>query len=138
MLQRLDIGSRRQFAGLPETKGEATEDDNSDISSVILSEISSDILSDISFGILSDISSDILSDIFLTYLLTFFLTYLLTYLSDISSDILSDISSVILSDKFSDTILEVRHATLNSQDRGWGPGRHTELTGSRLGSRPPH
>ena len=24
-----------------------------------------------------------------------------------------------------------RHATLNSQDRGWGPARHTELTGSR-------
>ena len=89
---------------------------------------------------------------FLTYLLTFFLTYLsdisfwhifLTYLSDISFwhsllTYLSDISSVILSDKFSDTILEVRHATLNSQDRGWGPGRHTELTGSRLGSGPPH
>ena len=28
----------------------------------------------------------------------------------------------------------VRHATLNSQDRGWGPGRHTELTGSQLRS----
>ena len=50
----------------------------------------------------------------------------------------SDISSVILSDKFSDTLLEVRHATLNSQDRGWGPARHTELTGSRLRSGTPH
>ena len=26
-------------------------------------------------------------------------------------------------------VVEVRHATLNSQDRGWGPARHTELTG---------
>ena len=67
-------------------------------------------------------SSDILSDIS----------------SDISSDILSDIASVILSDKISDTLLEVRHATLNSQDRGWGPARHTELTGSRLRSGTPH
>ena len=53
------------------------------------------------------------------------MTYLLTYLSDISSDI----SSVILSDKFSDTILEVRHSTLNSQDRGWGRGGGEEGEG---------
>ena len=26
----------------------------------------------------------------------------------------------------------MQHATLNSQDRGWGPARHTELTGSQL------
>ena len=110
----------------------------SDLSSDILPDISFDILSDISFDILSDISSDILSDIFLTYLLTFFVTYLSDISSDISSDILSDISSVILSDKFSDTILEVRHATLNSQDRGWGPARHTELAGSQLRSGTPH
>ena len=32
----------------------------------------------------------------------------------------------------------VRHATLNSQDRGWGPARHTELAGSRLRSGTPH
>ena len=101
----------------------------SDLSSDILPDISFDILSDISFDILSDISSDILSDIFLTYLLTFFLTYLLTYLSDISSGILFDIS--------------FRHIFCHSfwqvfWHNTWGPARHTELTGSRLGSGPPH
>ena len=30
--------------------------------------------------------------------------------------------------------VEVRHTTLNSRDHSWGPERHTELTGSRLGS----
>ena len=30
--------------------------------------------------------------------------------------------------------LGVRRATLHSQDRGWGPARHTELTGSQLRS----
>ena len=34
--------------------------------------------------------------------------------------------------------VEVRHATLNSQDRGWGPARHAELAGSRLRSGTPH
>ena len=130
---------------LSDKSSDMSSDILSDISFDILSDISSDIsfdiLSDISFDILSDISSDILSDIFLTYLLTFFLTYLLTYLSDISdisSDILSDISSVILFDKFSDTLLEVRRATLISQNRGWGPARHTDLTESRLRSGTPH
>ena len=85
-------------------------------------DILSDILSDISFALVSDIPFDILSDI----------------LSDMSFAIVSDISPDILSDILSDTILEVRHATLNSQDRGWGPARHTELTGSRLGSGTPH
>ena len=54
--------------------------------------------------------------------------------SDISCDILSDISSAILSDKFSDTLLEFRRGTLLSQDRGWGPARNTDLTGSQLRS----
>ena len=31
----------------------------------------------------------------------------------------------------------VRHATLNSHDRGWGPARHTELAGSELRSGTP-
>ena len=34
--------------------------------------------------------------------------------------------------------VEVRHATLNSHNRGWGPARHTELTGLRLRSGTPH
>ena len=36
------------------------------------------------------------------------------------------------------TLSGVQHATLNSQYRGWGPARHTELTASRLGSSTPH
>ena len=32
----------------------------------------------------------------------------------------------------------VRHATLNSHDRSWGPARHTELAGSQLRSGTPH
>ena len=32
----------------------------------------------------------------------------------------------------------VRHATLNSQDRSWGPAHNTELTTSQLGSGTPH
>ena len=32
----------------------------------------------------------------------------------------------------------VRHATLNSQDRSWGPAHNTELTRSQLGSGTPH
>ena len=127
----------------------------SDISSDILSDISFDILSDISSGILSGISFEILSDIssdptfFLTYLFTFFLTYLLKYLwtlspriscdilSDISLNILSDISSDISFDILSDIsphmiAVEGRRGTLNSQDRGWGPARNTELARSRL------
>ena len=78
----------------------------------------SDILSDIFLNILSDIlSQTFFLNFFQTYLLTFFLTYLLT-------------CSLIA--------VEVRHATLNAQDRGWGPARHTELTGSRLRSGTPH
>ena len=60
-----------------------------------------------------------------------------------SSDILSDISFDILSDILSDIsphmiAVEVRHGTLNSQDRGWGPARNTELTRSRLRSGTEH
>ena len=81
---------------------------------------SSNILSDISFDSLSDILSGILSDIL------FGISF--DILSDTSSDILSDISPHIIA-------VEVRHGTLNSQDRGWGPGPNTELTGSQLGTR---
>ena len=117
------------FDILSDKSSDISSDILSDISSDILSDISFDILSDISFDILSDISSDILSDIFLTYLLTFFLTYLLTYLSDISSAILFDISFWHI---FCHSFWQIFwHNT-------WGPARHTELTGSRLGSGPPH
>ena len=34
--------------------------------------------------------------------------------------------------------VEVRHATLISQDRGWGPARNTDLTGSQLRSGTQH
>ena len=34
--------------------------------------------------------------------------------------------------------VEVRHATLASHDRGWGPARHTGLTWLRLRSGAPH
>ena len=34
--------------------------------------------------------------------------------------------------------VEVRHTALNSRDHSWGPARHTEHTGSRLGSGTPH
>ena len=36
------------------------------------------------------------------------------------------------------TLSGVQHATLNTQYRGWGPARHTELALSRLGSSTPH
>ena len=99
----------------------------SDISPHILSDILSDILSHTSFDILSDILSFILSDI----------------LSDRSSDSLSDISSDTLSDILSNIsphmiAVEVRHGTHNSHDRGWGPVRNTDFTGSRLGSGKEH
>ena len=116
----------------------------------------SPLLSDISFDIFSRILPDTSFDIFLTYhltfffdilsptffvnflqtyLLTFFLTYLLTFsLTHLLDDMLSDTSSDIVCH----TLLEVRHATLNSQNRRWGPARHTELTGSQLRSDTPH
>ena len=102
---------------------------------------------------------------FLTYHLTFFLTYLLTYLSDISSDIsfdilsdisfwhLSDISFDVLSDISSDISFwhffwhifwhSFWHIFCHSfwqifWHNTWGPARHTELSGSRLGSSTPH
>ena len=84
----------------------------------------SDILSDTFFNILSDISFDILSDIsfgmLVTYLLTFFLWRSGTqhWTHGIAA--------------------EVRHATLLSKDRGWGPARNTELTGSQLRSGTQH
>ena len=83
-----------------------------------------------------------------------------------SSDIFSDISFDILSDIFfwqsfwqsfwhssfwhnsrlrsgaehwpHRIAVEVRRGTLNSKDRGWGPARHTGLTGSRLRSGAEH
>ena len=65
---------------------------------------------------------------FLTYLLTFFLTYLFNILSveDRQQHWTHGIA------------VEVRHATLISHDRGWGPARNTELTGSQLRSGAQH
>ena len=122
--------------------------------------------SGISFDILFDILSDTLSDRSSAFCLPFFLTKLLTFrtsywhepqiLSDISFDILSDISFDILSDISSDMLssdtrlrsgaehwphriaAEVRRGTLNTQDRGWGPARNTEHTGSQLRSGAEH
>ena len=86
-------------------------------------------LSDISFDILSDILSlTFFLNSLPTYLLTFFLTYLLT----IS---LTHLLTYFLT--FFLTYLST-FATLNSHNRGWGPARHTELTGSRLRSGTPH
>ena len=71
------------------------------------------------------------------------------HLSDISFDILSDISSDILSDLSFDMISDISsdisfwHIFCHSfwqifWHNTWGPARHTELTGSRLGSGTPH
>ena len=119
----------------------------------ISSDISSDILSDISSDILSDISSDIfltylltffltylltffltyLLTFFLTYLLTFFLTYLLTFfLTYLLTDLLTFFLTYLLT--FFLTYLLTFFLTV----RGWGPARHTELTGSQLRSGTPH
>ena len=75
----------------------------------------------------------ILSDTFFlnflqTYLLTFYLTYLVT-----SCNYFFDTLFLQLLPILSITV-EVRHATLNSHDRSWGPARHTELAGSQLRS----
>ena len=64
----------------------------------------------------------------LTLFLTFFLTYLLTW-SRLRSG----------TEHWTHTIaVEVRHGTLNSHDRRWGPARSTELTSSRLRSGKEH
>ena len=122
---------------------------SSDILSDISLDILSDISSDISFDILSDISSDIFSDISFDIL------------SDISCDILSDMSSdslsdILLSDAFRSRgparhteltgsrlrsgtphwthriPVDVRHTTLNSHNRGFGPAHHTELCSAEV------
>ena len=72
-------------------------------------------------------------------------------LANISADTLSDLSCDILQLLLWPLFLGsstphwtrniavgVQHATLNSQYRGWGPARHTELTASRLESSTPH
>ena len=132
-----------------------------DISPDILPHISSDILSDISFDILSDLSSDILPDISFTILSDISFDILsdnifwhsFWHLSDISFDILSDISSDISFWHFFWHIFchsfwhifchSFWHIFCHSfwqivWHNTWGPARHTELTGSRLGSSTPH
>ena len=98
------------------------------------------------FELLSDIaiSSDI-PDIFLTILSdTFFLTFLQTYLLTFYLTYL-----VTSCNYFFDTLFlqllpilsitgEVRHATLNSHNRSWGPACHTELAESQLRSGTQH
>ena len=59
-------------------------------------------------------------------------------LANISADNLSDLSLWHLATTSLTTLSEVQHATLNTQYRGWGPARHTELALSRLGSSTPH
>ena len=104
----------------------------SDILSELLSDISSDI-PDIFLTILSDIlSQTFFLNFFQTYLLTFFLTYLVTSCNYFFETFFLQLLLIL------SIAVEVRHATLNSRDRGWGPARHTELTGSRLRSGTPH
>ena len=98
----------------------------------ILSELLSDISSDI-----PDIFLTILSDTFFlnflqTYLLTFFLTYLVTSCNYFFDTLFLQLLPIL------SIAVEVRHATLNSHDHGWGPARHTELAGSQLRSGTPH
>ena len=98
------------------------------------------------FELLSDIaiSSDI-PDIFLTilsdtfflnflqrYLLTFYLTYLVTSCNYFFDTLFLQLLPILA------ITVEVRHATLNSHDRSWGPAHSTELTRSQLGSGTPH
>ena len=96
-------------------------------------------LADKHAGIASTFSSEslFLSDTFFlnflqTYLLTFYLTYLVT-----SCNYFFDTLFLQLLPILSITV-EVRHATLNSRARGWGPARHTELAWSQLGSGTPY
>ena len=88
-----------------------------------------------------DIFLTILSDTFFltflqTYLLTFYLTYLVTscnYYQSFPSQVRSGTphwTRIIA--------VEVRYATLNSQNRSWGPAHSTEHTRSQLGSGTPH
>ena len=103
-----------------------------------------------------DILSDISFDIFLTFCLTFFLTDLLTFcLTFFLTDLLTFCLTFFLTDLLTFCLaylltlfltffflthfaVEVRRGTLASQDRGWGPARNTELTGSRLRSGAEH
>ena len=71
-----------------------------------------------------------------TYLVTFFLTFLLTFFFDLSFDILSDIFLTCLSD-ISFNISSGILSDISSVNT-WGPARHTQLTGPRLGSWTPH
>ena len=92
-----------------------------------------DILADIFLNIVSDISSQTFFLNFLqTYFLTFFLTYLVTSCNYFFDTLFLQLLPIL------SIAVEVRHATLNSHDRGWGPARHTELAGSQLRSGTPH
>ena len=97
-----------------------------------------------------DIFLTILSDTFFltflqTYLLTFYLTYLVTswnYFFDHSfCNYYQSFPSQVRSGTPHWTriiAVEVRYATLNSQNRSWGPAHSTEHTRSQLGSGTPH
>ena len=81
-------------------------------------------------------SPDFVLTFFLTYLLTFFLTYH-------SASFVTYLLTFFLWRSGThhwthEIAAEVRHATLLSQDRGWGPARNTELTGSQLRSGTQH
>ena len=100
----------------------------------ILFELLSDIA--ISFDI-PDIFLAILSDTFFqtflqTNLLTFYLTYLVTSCNYFFDTLFLQLLPILA------ITVEVRHATLNSHDRGWGPVCPTELAWSQLGSGTPH
>ena len=117
-----------------------------DISSDILSDISFDIISDKSFDTLSDdISSDISFWHIFWHSFWHIFWHSFWHLSDISFDILSAISSDISFWHFFWHIFwhSFWHIFCHSfwqifWHNTWGPARHTELTGSRLGSGTPH
>ena len=122
---------------LSDISSDISSDIHSDISSVILFDISSDILSDISFAILSDISSGILFDI------TF---WHISWHS--SSHIFWHSFWHFFWHSFWHFFWHICchsfwHIFCHSfwqifWHNTWGPARHTELTGSRLGSTTPH
>ena len=85
-----------------------------------------------SWHILTILSDTFFLNFLQTDLLTFYLTYLVT-----SCNYFFDTLFLQLLPILSITV-EVRHATLNSHDRSWGPARHTELAESQLRSGTQH
>ena len=80
-------------------------------------------------NILSDRSCDTSSDISLTHIFT------TSFLTDLVTGSRLRSGTQHWSHRIA---VEVRHATLISQDRGWGPARNTDLTRSRLRSGTQH